>query len=69
MNISLTTFAPAIMLLPFLLASACSSGAENMTVKPSGPRTITVAQSGQADVVGSDNAALQKAADMLRPGD
>src|SRR5205807_10004442 len=32
-------------------------------------RTITVAQSGQADLVGSDSATLQKAADMLRPGD
>ena len=32
-------------------------------------RTITVAQSGNADVVGSDSAALQKAADMLRSGD
>jgi parallel beta-helix repeat protein len=32
-------------------------------------RTITVAQSGSADVVGSDSAALQKAADMLRSGD
>ncbi len=34
-----------------------------------GPRTITVAQSGKADVVGSDNVALQKAAGMLKPGD
>jgi len=34
-----------------------------------GGRTITVAQSGSADVVGSDNVALQKAADMLKPGD
>ena len=32
-------------------------------------RTLTVAQSGSADVVGSDSAALQKAADMLRSGD
>ncbi len=32
-------------------------------------RTITVAQSGNADVVGTDSAALQKAADMLHPGD
>jgi len=32
-------------------------------------RTITVAQSGPADVVGSDSAALQKAAGMLKPGD
>ena len=33
------------------------------------PRTVRVAQSGGADVVGSDNLALQKAADMLKPGD
>lgn len=33
------------------------------------PRVVTVAQSGAADVVGSDNAALQKAAGLLRPGD
>jgi len=33
------------------------------------PRTVTVAQSGSADVVGSDSAALQKAAQMLNPGD
>jgi parallel beta-helix repeat protein len=32
-------------------------------------RTVTVAQSGNADVVGTDSAALQKASDMLRPGD
>jgi parallel beta-helix repeat protein len=35
----------------------------------SGSRVVTVAQSGPADVVGSDSAALQKAADMLRTGD
>lgn len=34
-----------------------------------GARVVTVAQSGPADVVGSGSAALQKAADMLRPGD
>ena len=33
------------------------------------PRTVTVAQSGPADVVGTDSAALQEAADLLRPGD
>lgn len=32
-------------------------------------RTVTVAQSGSADVVGADSTALQKAADLLRPGD
>lgn len=35
----------------------------------SAPRTLRVAQSGKADVVGTDNAALQRAASMLRPGD
>jgi parallel beta-helix repeat protein len=33
------------------------------------PRVVRVAQSGPADVTGSDSVALQKAADMLRPGD
>ena len=33
------------------------------------PRTIRAAQSGAADVLGSDNVALQKAANLLRPGD
>jgi hypothetical protein len=33
------------------------------------PRIIRVAQTGNADVVGSDDVALQKAADMLKPGD
>ena len=32
-------------------------------------RSVTVSQSGPADVVGNDDVALQKAADMLRPGD
>ena len=43
-----------------LLAVGCAT---------TGRRTITVAQDGAADVVGHDSAALQKAADMLRPGD
>jgi hypothetical protein len=34
-----------------------------------GPRTLTVAQSGSADVVGRDSAALRKAASLLRAGD
>lgn len=33
------------------------------------PRTVTVAQSGPADVVGNDSTALQKAVHMLKPGD
>lgn len=46
-----------------LLGIGCGSG------DGAAPRTITVAQEGDADVVGSDNIALQKAADMLKPGD
>jgi len=69
MNFSLTALAPALILVPFLLASACNSGGPEMKTATTGPRVITVAQSGQADVVGDDNAALQKAADMLNPGD
>jgi len=56
--------------LPFVLAIGCCRAPENDGSQAlSSPRTVTVMQSGQADVVGSDNAALQKAADMLRPGD
>jgi parallel beta-helix repeat protein len=39
------------------------------TAPASAPRTIRVSQTSPADVVGSDNAALQKAADLLKPGD
>src|SRR5580704_8220695 len=39
------------------------------TARAAGPRTVTVAQSGTADVVGADSTALQKAAQMLKPGD
>ena len=46
---------------------ACTSGSVSGSTLPS--RRVTVAQSGNADVVGSDSAALQKAADMLRSGD
>lgn len=50
-----------------MLAAACGRLPES---GPSAaPRTVKVAQTGPADVVGSGNAALQKAADMLRPGD
>lgn len=47
------------------LALACGGCGRQAT----GPRTITVAQSGAADVVGSNSAALRKAAGMLRAGD
>jgi len=47
-----------------LLAFAALAGSLATT-----PRTIKVAQAGPADVVGNDSAALQKAAQMLKPGD
>jgi parallel beta-helix repeat protein len=46
---------------------ACTSRSIAGSTLPN--RTITVAQSGGADVVGSHSTALQKAADMLRSGD
>ena len=47
----------------------CIAGCRDRGAQIAGPRTITVAQSGQADVIGNDDAALQKAAGLLRPGD
>jgi len=46
---------------------ACTSRSIAGSTLPS--RTITVAQSGNAEVIGTDSTALQKAADMLRSGD
>jgi parallel beta-helix repeat protein len=60
---------PALLFLLFsflLVFNLCQS------VKQAGsalPRKITVAQQGRAEVIGDDNTALQKAADMLAPGD
>ena len=55
----------------FFALTACKNEAEQKIspAKTGSPRTVTVAQSGTADVVGNDNSALQKAADLLRPGD
>jgi hypothetical protein len=56
--------------LPVFLAAslaaniACTVAGSNLP-----NRTIIVSQSGNADVIGSDSTALQKAADMLRSGD
>jgi parallel beta-helix repeat protein len=48
-----------------VVSVACSSQAASERA----PRVISVAQSGPADVIGSDSASLQKAADLLHPGD
>ena len=55
-----------VALAGWLLTGCAPRGPE--AAKAAG-RVVTVAQSGPADVVGNDNAALQKAAGMLRPGD
>jgi len=56
------TFASCLLAAALVSCGGCSvSGGQ--------ARVITVAQSGAADVVGSDSAALQKAAGLLRPGD
>lgn len=53
-----------------LLVTACGRCPFNQTpAAAAGPKTVRVAQSGEADVVGADNAAIQKALDMLKPGD
>src|SRR5712691_9023886 len=49
--------------------ASVSCGRRSGNVSAAGPRTITVAQSGTADVIGADSAALQKAAGLLKPGD
>lgn len=53
------------------LASAALTGLllSGVGCTSKGPRTIRAAQSGAGDVIGNDNVALQKAADLLRPGD
>jgi len=65
MHETLTAIIGSAAAICFLFVSGCSQPG----AAPSAAKTIRVAQSGQADVLGADNAALQKAADMLRPGD
>ena len=52
-----------------LLVPSVSCGRRSAGAAAANPRILTVAQSGSADVVGNDSAALQKAAGMLKPGD
>lgn len=55
------------LLLTSVVLAGC--GPQSQIADSKTPRTITVAQQGEADVTGSDNSALQRAADMLSPGD
>lgn len=50
-----------------LVTAACQRPAGTGPV--ASPRVVNISQTGPADVVGADNAALQKAADLLKPGD
>lgn len=65
------TFLLLIIMIALSAAAGCQKQPDSTSGAPSGPapRLVRVAQSGPADVTGNDNAALQKAADMLRPGD
>ncbi len=51
----------------FLFTAACDK--QTATVPAASPRVVKVSQAGPADVVGAGNVALQKAADLLKPGD
>ena len=52
-----------------LISSACQNMDTGGQASPAIPHKITVAQQGPADVIGTDNEALQKAANMLNSGD
>jgi hypothetical protein len=51
------------------LVSVGSCGRQSVNTSTASPRTVTVAESGTADVIGSDSATLQWAADQLKLGD
>ena len=60
--------AAALLLAALTIISSCQQPSATDTGQAA-PKTVTVAQQGNSDVTGSDNTALQKAADMLSPGD
>jgi len=59
----------AVTALLAMSLTGCGAGTHSGAQSADTPKTITVALSGDADVTGADNAALQRAADMLSPGD
>ena len=67
MRLRLSACAIGAVIVSCCVNLSCTLRSEAGSRLPS--RTITVAQSGNADVLGTDSAALQKAADMLHPGD
>ena len=69
MNSPLLKTIAALALVIAMITTGCQSLGQSEGSTTPVAKTVTVAQSGQADVVGADNVALQKAADMLSPGD
>src|SRR6266478_6835470 len=63
----LPVYVIAVLVVSSTASLSCSLVSGSGSSLPA--RTVTVAQSGNADVTGTDSAALQKAADMLHPGD
>jgi len=66
-----TSMAPYLHIALPLLGTMVflSAGCTTRTVAQSTQRVVTVAQSGSADIVGSNSESLQKAANLLHPGD
>ncbi len=67
MNKKIAPWSAALLVLISISLIGC--GSQSQTIDAGVPKTITVAQQGEADVTGSDNTALQRAANMLSPGD
>src|SRR4249919_498971 len=67
MRVRLSVYAGAVLAVSLMSNLSCAFHSAEGSSLPT--HTITVARSGKADVVGADSTALQKAADLLRPGD
>ena len=68
MSTTLASLIATVFVFTALAATGCGPQ-EQAANSPAAAKTIRVAQSGQAEVIGADNIALQQAADMLKPGD
>src|SRR5262245_55272524 len=69
MNTRALSLAVAATALAAQLGCSLQSRESSANSEPRRARTVTIAQAAPADFVGTDNVALQKAADSLRQGD
>ncbi len=69
MNRTIPCFVAGVALTIIVLVATVSCTLQVNNATNGSSRMITVAQSGKADVIGADSAALQKAANLLRTGD